>query len=391
MYDVAIVGARCAGASLAMLLAQRGWRVALVDRAQFPSDTISTHFLWQRGAAHLKSWGLLPRLRRLGCMPLPELTFDFGRVSLTGPPPPVDGVSDSYCPRRTVLDSLLVEAATDAGVDLLEQTAVMGMRWSEGRAGGIVIRGGNGATKSLEARVVVGADGRHSSIARETQAQAYRWIPSLTFVYYSYWSGLSSRVPVYHMRAGRLILRWPTNDGLTCIYVGSSRSEFAAFRRDIEGNFLRALECVEGLRDEVAAGRREERFRGSADLPNFYRTAYGSGWVLVGDAGHHKDPATGFGISDAFAAAEVLATAVHSVLARERSWLEAMSAYEKWRDASTKQGFERTIAAASLRPVSHRIERHLADAAGKPDEVTHVIGVLGGIIPAEEVFSGVAV
>lgn len=374
-----------------MLLAQRGWRVALVDRAQFPSDTISTHFLWQRGAARLAAWDLLSRLTELGCTPLPELTFDFGRVSFTGRPPAVAGVSDCFCPRRTVLDSLLVQAATEAGVELFERAAVIGMTWSEGRACGLVVQGANGASGSLEARVVVGADGRYSFIAKEAQAQAYRWTPSLTFVYYSYWSGMSTRGPAYHMRPGRLVLRWPTNDGLTCIYVGSPWAEFAEFRRDIEGNFLCALECVDGLRDEVAAGRREECFRGSADLPNFYRTAYGPGWVLVGDAGHHKDPATGFGMSDAFAAAETLATALHNVLAAERPWSEAMAAYQQWRDDSTAQGFERTMAAASLRQPSDRVERQFASAAGRPDEVTRVIGVLGGITPAEEVFSALAV
>src|SRR5579864_3541531 len=169
MYDVAIVGARCAGASLAMLLAQRGWRVALVDRAEFPSDTLSTHFLWQRGVARLESWGLLSRLTRLGCAPLPELTFDFGGVSITGQPPPVDGVRDSYCPRRTVLDSLLVEAANRAGADLIERTPVTGIRWSDGRACGLLIRRADGRSQSVVAQVVVGADGRHSTIAREAQ------------------------------------------------------------------------------------------------------------------------------------------------------------------------------------------------------------------------------
>ena len=194
-----------------MLLAQRGWRVALVDRAEFPSDTLSTHFLWQRGVARLESWGLLSRLTRLGCAPLPELTFDFGGVSITGQPPPVDGVRDSYCPRRTVLDSLLVEAANRAGADLIERTPVTGIRWSDGRACGLLIRRADGRSQSVAAQVVVGADGRHSSIAKEAQVTPSRWIPALTCVYYSYWSGLATRVPVYHMRPGRLILRWPTN------------------------------------------------------------------------------------------------------------------------------------------------------------------------------------
>lgn len=387
MYDVAIVGARCAGASLAMLLARRGWRVALLDRARFPSDTISTHFLWQRGAAHIAAWGLLSRLQRLGCAPLPELTFDFGSVAITGRPPAVDGISDTYCPRRTVLDKLLVDAAVEAGAELLERTSVLGVRWSEGRACGLVL-GAAGGSRHLDARVVVGADGRHSMVATQARARPYRLIPALTFVYYSYWSGLRDRTPAYHMRQGRLILRWPTNDGLTCIYVGSPRDEFAQFRRDVEANFLRALDCVEGLREEVESGRREERFKGTADLPNYYRTAYGPGWALAGDAGHHKDPATGFGISDAFASSDALASSLDGVLSGERSWAEALAGYHRWREAATEEGFRLTLAAASLGPLSSRVERHLAGAAGRPEEVTRIIGVLSGTVPADEVFSG---
>jgi 2-polyprenyl-6-methoxyphenol hydroxylase-like FAD-dependent oxidoreductase len=123
MYDVIVVGARCAGASLAMLLARAGHRVALVDRASFPSDTMSTHFLWQRGAARLQDWALLDPLRARGCAPIQEITFDVGPVQLSGIGPAVGGVSDTYCPRRTVLDALLVEAAGAEPVRLKEPCA----------------------------------------------------------------------------------------------------------------------------------------------------------------------------------------------------------------------------------------------------------------------------
>src|ERR1700730_433142 len=120
MYDVIVVGARCAGSSLAMLLARRGYRVALVDRAVFPSDTLSTHFLWPRGGARLRAWGVLDRLIARGCEPIQELSVDFGPVTLTGQAPAVDGVGEPYCPRRTVLDKLLVDAAVEAGAELFD-------------------------------------------------------------------------------------------------------------------------------------------------------------------------------------------------------------------------------------------------------------------------------
>lgn len=387
MYDVVVVGARCAGASLAMLLARRGHRVALVDRAAFPSDTISSHFLWQQGAARLESWGLLEELRSLGCRPLPVLTFDFGPVAITGRPPAVRGVSDTFCPRRTLFDNLLVQAAAGAGADLFDGTSVQSVRWSGGRACGVDVRPRSGVATHLDARLVVGADGRNSLVAREVRAKPYRWSPSLTFVYYSYWSGMTTMAPAYHMRPGRLILRWPTNDGLTCMYVGSPRAEFVEFRRDIEGNFLRSLELAPGLREEIAGGSREERFRGAADLPNFYRTSFGDGWALAGDAGHHKDPTTGLGMSDALASAELLAGAVDDALVGRRSWNEALAGYQRRRDEATANGLRLTLSAAALDPLPAPLQRYYEAAAAQPQEVTRILGALGGAIPLEDVFS----
>jgi 2-polyprenyl-6-methoxyphenol hydroxylase-like FAD-dependent oxidoreductase len=377
MYDVVVVGARCAGASLAMLLARRGHRVALVDRARFPSDTISSHFLWQRGAARLQSWGLLDRLRGRGCQPLPVLTLDVGPAVLTGRPPAADGVSDAFCPRRTVLDKLLVDAAVEAGAELFEGTSVRSLRWSEGRVTGIELRGSN-----LDGRFVVGADGRNSLVASAVGADAYRWSPPLTFVYYSYWSGLETRAPVYYVRPGLIILRWPTNDGLTCLYVGRPQSKFHEFREDVEGNFLRELEVIPGLREEVADGRREERFRGAADLPNFYRTSHGKGWALAGDAGHHKDPTTGFGMSDALVSAQLLAEAL-----TEGNPDTTLAAYQRRRDETTANCFSLTLRSASLEPLPGRLQRYYEAASQDPDEVTRILGALGGVLPTDEVFT----
>jgi flavin-dependent dehydrogenase len=386
MYDVVVVGARCAGASLAMLLARRGRRVALVDRAAFPSDTISSHFLWPRGAARLAAWGLLDPLQSRGCAPIPVLSFDFGPVVLTGRVSSVQGVSEAFCPRRTVLDSLLVEAAVAAGADLHERTSVRAVRWSDGRACGVDVKPASGAARHLDARLVVGADGRHSSIAAHVGAKTYTNVPPLTFVYYSYWTGVPTLSPTYYMRPGRLILRWPTNNGLTCVYVGGRCDEFTDFRRDIEGNFMQALAVIPGLREEISSGRREEPFRGAADLTNFYRTSFGDGWALAGDAGHHKDPTTGFGMSDAFASSELLATAVDTALGGERPLEQALHDYQEGRDAATANGFRLTLRAAALAPLSTRMLRLYEAASTQPEAVTRILGALGGSVPLDDVF-----
>ena len=92
MFDAIIVGARCAGSPLAMLLARRGCRVLLVDKAKFPSDTVSTHVIWQSGLARAKRWGLLDRIVALGAPPIRTIGFDAGDFALPGSPPAADGV-----------------------------------------------------------------------------------------------------------------------------------------------------------------------------------------------------------------------------------------------------------------------------------------------------------
>ena len=115
MYDAIIIGARCAGSPTAMLLARKGYRVLLVDRATFPSDTISTQIIWPTGVAKLQTWGLLDRLIASNCPQVTKFTMDLGDFPLSGWGPPVEGIVDSYGPRRFVLDKILVNAAVDAG------------------------------------------------------------------------------------------------------------------------------------------------------------------------------------------------------------------------------------------------------------------------------------
>ena len=185
---------------------------------------MSTHFLWQRGAARLQAWDLLDRLEARGCAPISDITLDAGPVQLTGIGPAVGGVAHTYCPRRTVLDALLVEAAAAAGVELIEGFTVDDVLWSEGRVAGITGHHRAGRRLSMWAGVVVGADGLHSTVSRAVGARCYRQHPSLTGVYYSYWSGMGGLGASFHRRRDRLILVWPTNDDLTCVYVAWPRA-----------------------------------------------------------------------------------------------------------------------------------------------------------------------
>ncbi len=170
MYDAIVVGARCAGSPTAMLLARKGHRVLLVDRATFPSDTLSTQIIWQSGVSRLKNWGLLDKLNESNCPSVTKFTMDLGDFPLSGWGPPTDGVSDSYGPRRTVLDKILVDAAAEAGAELREGFSVQEFLTDGDRVTGIRGRERNGPTVTEKARVVIGADCRHSPLARAVQA-----------------------------------------------------------------------------------------------------------------------------------------------------------------------------------------------------------------------------
>ena len=386
MHDVVVVGARCAGASTAMLLARAGYRVALVDRATFPSDTMSTHFLWQRGAACLESWGLLDRLRARGCAPITSINFDVGPVQLSGIGPAVNGVAETFCPRRTVLDDLLLEAAIESGVELIEDFSVRDVVWSGDRVTGVVGRVRGTAEVTLPAQVVVGADGLRSTIAKRVAADTYCEHAPLTGVHYSYWSGISHLGAAFHAREGRLVLVWPTNDGLTCVYVAWPHAEFASVRRELPANFAAALTLVPGLRESVESGRREEPFAGTGYLPNQYRRSAGPGWVLVGDAGHFKDPSTGMGMSDAFMAADLVAEAIDQGLAGCVPIDASLAAYQRHRDERTANGYALTLSTARLAALSPRMEAFYREAADQPSTITRIFGVLGGSIPMGELF-----
>jgi flavin-dependent dehydrogenase len=196
------------------------------------------------------------------------------------------------------------------------------------RVTGIQGHATGGATVREEARIVVGADGLHSRVARRVEAAAYDVQPVCTCAYYAYWRDVPLHGAELYDRPERMIFTGPTNDGLTLVIVYWPVAAFHEVRTDIERHFLAALDLAPGLAERVRSGRRAEPFRGTADLPNFYRRPHGPGWALVGDAGYHKDPITAQGITDAFRDAELLATAIDEGLAGRRPLAEALSTYD---------------------------------------------------------------
>ena len=366
MYDAIIVGARVAGAPLALLLTRRGHRVLLVDRATFPSDTISTHLIQPDGVARLRRWGLLDAVIASGCPPLATLTRDFGIMTLSGP---FGGDTPALCPRRYALDTLLVEAACAAGAEFrCGFTAQELLRDGEGRVIGLRGRVEGGAAVEERARVVVGADGYNSFVARAVGAAEYDVRPGTGFGYYSYWSGFDGEGVELYWRADRILFAFPTNDGRTCIAQEAPAAEFAEFRSDVERNFDAGLDAVPEFAARVRAGRREERFAGLAPRPALFRQPWGPGWALAGDAGCHKDPVTGSGITDAFRDADLLADALDAGLSGRQPLDDALSAYGVARDAAMRPGYEAAALLSSFAPITPEFLQKIARATGGPPQ-----------------------
>jgi 2-polyprenyl-6-methoxyphenol hydroxylase-like FAD-dependent oxidoreductase len=355
-YDAIIVGTRCAGSPTAMLLARRGYNVLAVDRASFPSDTLSTHVVQPLAAAALSRWGLLDRLATTGCPPIDTYTFDFGPFTIAGTPC-AQGTPVAYCARRTVLDKQLFDAAADAGAEMREGFVVEELVTEEGRVVGIKGHSKRGNTVTERAAVVVGADGRNSVVAEAVCAEKYNERPPLLAPYYSYWSGIpmEGRFETY-IRPSRGFAAAPTHDGLTMIVGGWPYSEFGTNKKDFEGNYLKLFELAPEFARRLRTAKRESRVIG-APTPNFFRKPYGPGWALVGDAGYIKDPITAQGINDAFRDAEWCATALDQAFTGSQSFDQAMGGYQRARDEQVLPMYEFTCQLAKLEPPPPEMQR----------------------------------
>jgi len=363
VYDVIVIGARCAGASTAMLLARSGHDVLLVDRARFPSEIPHGHFIHRHGPGRLSRWGLLDRVLATGCPAIKAETIDLGDYPLAGRDLVVDGIPVGLGPRRAALDRVLVEAAVEAGAELREGFAVDDLVFEDGRVAGIEGRSG-GTTMRERARFVVGADGRNSHVAKRVEAPAYEATPALTVWYFSYWSGVPGDALEIYQRAKRVLFTFPTNDGLYAVFAAWPAAELSRIRRDPERELLAALDLVPELAERVRGGHREERMLGATQLPNFLRRAGGPGWALVGDAGCHMDPYLALGVCDAFRDAELLAEALGDVLAGRSPEDEAMARYERRRNEATLEDYRINVARAQLAPPPPQILEERAAVRG---------------------------
>jgi 2-polyprenyl-6-methoxyphenol hydroxylase-like FAD-dependent oxidoreductase len=370
-----------------MLLARAGHRVLLVDRATFPSDTVSTHAIHTPGVAALRRWGLLDRLDATGCPPFGKYSYDFGPFTISGSPKATNGDgSYAYGPRRTVLDKLLVDAAAEAGAELREGFVVEELVFDGDAVTGVRGHEKGGTTVTESALIVIGADGRNSAVAKAVRAAEYNERPARAAWYYTYWSDLplADGAEIY-IRPGRGWVVLGTHDGLTLVGVGWPIAEFEANRKDIEGTYMRAFDLVPAFAERVTAASREERFVGTA-VPNFFRQPYGPGWALVGDAGYTKDPVTAYGIMDAFLSAERLTEALTEWLSGSRPYDEVMADYHHHRDEHAIPAYELTCDLAALEPPPPELQQLFLAVSRNSETMNDFVSMMTGTLPVPVFF-----
>ena len=309
MYDVVVVGARCAGAATAMLLASEGVDVLIVDRDEFPSDTLSTHALVRGGVVQLSRWGLLDAVVESGAPPIRQVAFHLPDGELTKQVKERAGVDHLVAPRRYVLDRILLDAAREAGAQVRTGVSVTGvMTDGEGRVNGIAVRNRDGGSGRIPARFVVGADGVRSRIARAVGAAVVDERPGSGLCRYAYVAGLDFRGYEFHLGPGTFAGVFPTHDGESNVWLCTPADAASPEGGDRTEAFVNALvQAAPELGPRVRAASVVSAVRSATGLPNHILQAAGPGWALVGDAGYHRDPITGHGITDAFRDAELLA------------------------------------------------------------------------------------
>jgi flavin-dependent dehydrogenase len=385
MYDAIVIGARCAGASTAMLLARKGYDVLLVDRATFPSEIPHGHFIHRHGPRRLASWGLLEPMLATNCPAVSVETMDLADFPLTGTDLSIDGVPAGLGPRRANLDAVLVEAAVHAGAELREGFAVHDYLGDGDRIMGVRGRdvAGGGSLVTERAAIVIGADGRNSPLARAVDAPLTEDFPTVSCWYFSYWSGVPWTGLEVYVRDERAIFAFPTNDELFAVMIAFPIGQLPSIKRDIEAAFMGVLDIAPDLAERVRGGRREERFYGATQLPNFVRKPHGPGWALVGDAGVHKDPFLALGVCDALRDAELLADALHEGLSGRAPMEEALAGYERARNEATLPDFHLNFLLAHLQPLPPEVSAQRAALRDDPEGARRWYLEREGLVRAE--------
>ena len=377
--DAVVVGARCAGSAAAIALARAGRRVVALDRVSFPADTISTHLLFPSGVAELDALGALGAVRALGPPPLRSALVGGAGFEAQAPFTPDDGIDHALCVRRPGLDAALVQTARDAGADVREGVRVTSLLWEDGRVAGVAHSDGE-----IRAPLVIGADGRRSTVAREVGvAEPYRANANGRACYYAYFTdpepGAWRTIAAQWREGPELGTAFPCDDGLLLVLVMPPVERVEAFRGDLQGEFDRTIAMLPGLRERLAGCESVAKVRGATDTTSYFRRSSGPGWALPGDAGHFKDPVTAQGIRDALRFGRLLGEAAAPVLDDAGALDAAVLGWERSREAECLETYQWTNVLGrgeAMSPIEVELYRALAHDEGLTQELLDVFSRL---------------
>jgi len=355
-YDIIIVGARVAGSTLAAILGQKGYRVLLLDRTTFPSDTLSTHFFRAPALRAFDRIGVVSKVQSVA----PQLRVNHNVIDGIEFPEPVDRPDDYpfyMCVRRIVLDDILIRHIKEIpDVELKEGVKVTGLILTNDSVAGVKWEKADKKGK-FAAKVIVGADGVNSFMAKEVNAEAEYQQPVTRAMYYAYYKGLQSNegpAAEFHYRGNTLAYCFPCDSYLTLIAVSIPIDQFTSFKRNVEEEFNGIVNSMSALSERFKNAEREGPIRGSGSIPGYLRIPYGNGWALVGDAGMVMDPWSGQGIDQATTHSVLLAESLDKYISGKNDWKSAMASYHTARNEFSLKTFQRTCKySVDFRPMTN--------------------------------------